>query len=565
MNYIIFVTILLMANIINVLYSYFYNKKVTKDNVFSSLVSSIISIISFLIIEIFFNLSYIASTAISLLIISIIFILDIYKVFKNKKINSFIFKTYSFNDKFEIIVKYCMVITLIIFIVIAISNSKLFFMSYPLDYDTFNIAKNPYALLFEGLENGHLYLNVKPDESLLALKDPYGYRGNAIYLWDYCFYDKKYFVYFGIAPVILFYFPIYFLTFGNYIPTYIFINYFCLILSIGFSLLALYRFYKHFSEKINIYLFVLCSVVLFFGGGYLLLSLAEPMYNTPLLVATLFMFIMYYYCIIGIEKNSKLAFAIMAFSFVVILASRPNLCFSVFPLLAILFPYLFNKNFIKSLLNLTPCFIVLLIGVLMIGLYNYFRFDSFIDFGANYQLTVSDVSKNDIKFSNLTPSFYYYFFQKPIINDKFPYISIALKDIKNFDLGYYVYTYPTIGLFTIPISYLMFLGLFNYKDKKYIAMNIIFIINIFVLVFLEFSLAGVHLRYLMDILSMCVFISILNILIVGNKILNDRLKSIYFIIILIVVILSLIIFISLISNFAYDYNLLLENFTAFKG
>ena len=107
----------------------------------------------------------------------------------------------------------------------------------------------------------------------------------------------------------------------------------------------------------------------------------------------------------------------------------------------------------------------------------------------------------------------------------------------------------------------MFLGLFNLKDKKYLLMNIIFILNILVLAFVEFSLAGVHLRYMMDLLPMVTFISLLNILIINELIKSDKIKFIYFVIILIVVIISIIMFISLNANFSYDIEKLLENFT----
>lgn len=562
MKYIWFLIALIIGNIIYSLINYLSNKRISKDNIFSMFFSSVLSFIIFVVIALTFNLSNLLSFIISSIIILITFSINGYKILiKNEKIKGIIYKNNAFNDKFEKIIKYVMIIMILVYIVITICNPNIFFMKYPLDYESFNIAKNPYALLFEGLNNGHLYLNVKPDESLLALENPYGYRGNAIYLWDYCFYNEKYYVYFGVAPVILFYFPIYFLSFANYIPTYIFINYFCLIIASGYSILTLYRFYKHFSKNFNVFLFIICCIAMFAGGGYFLLALAEPMYNTPLLVATTAMFIMYYNCIKGIENNNKLSFAIMSLSFIIILSSRPNLCFCVFPLLVLLLPYLFNKNFKKSFINLLPCFITLFIGVVLIGLYNYFRFGSFVDFGANYQLTVSDVSKNQIKWSNLLPSYYYYFFQKPIINDKFPYILINLKDIKSFELGYYVYTYPTIGLFTIPLSFCMFLGLFNLKDKKYLIMNIIFILNILVLAFVEFSLAGVHLRYMMDLLPMVTFISLLNILIINELIKSDKIKFIYFVIILIVIIISIIMFISLNANFSYDIEKLLENFT----
>jgi len=68
-----------------------------------------------------------------------------------------------------------------------------------------------YQLLTEAFMNGHTYLNETPSEILKNLKNPYDKRvreeafkeTDEDYIWDVAFYNNKYYVYFGVAPVIL--------------------------------------------------------------------------------------------------------------------------------------------------------------------------------------------------------------------------------------------------------------------------------------------------------------------------------------------------------------------------
>jgi putative flippase GtrA len=63
-----------------------------------------------------------------------------------------------------------------------------------------------YNLLVQGFQRGHLYLNATPDPALLAL--PEGARpGAAPYLLDASLYRGHYYLYFGVVPAVLLYWP----------------------------------------------------------------------------------------------------------------------------------------------------------------------------------------------------------------------------------------------------------------------------------------------------------------------------------------------------------------------
>lgn len=449
------------------------------------------------------------------------------------------------DEKFEKIIKKIGLIGLIIIIFVSFNDPNKYYLKIPLNYENFNIAKNPYPLLFEGFLNGHLYINIEPDPGLALLENPYAYRPNVDYLWDFCYYNNHYYIYFGVAPVILFYFPIYFLTLGHAIPSYELVNLFLYVLSFVFSTLAFIRVTKHFTKKTNPILLIILSLTLFICGGYGLLRYADgPLYNTPILCGTTFMYILIYYTFKAVEENNKISFGIVGFSFIVILASRPNLAIIILPLLVILVPYLLI-DIKKNIFNVLPCFIILFFGMMLLGSYNYLRFGNVLDFGSNYQLTVSDISKNKVLLENIPAAMFYYLFQPPRPIENMPHLILNLLDVKWFNLNHYVYTFPTIGLFTIPLSYMIFMGFSRKNSFNFKLMNTLFLLNIIILAIFDFSLAGVHIRYLMDLLPMTMFISIVNIAILIN---NTKNKNIVFGVCFIVICLSIYYFLNLYTN-----------------
>src|SRR5271157_449715 len=63
-----------------------------------------------------------------------------------------------------------------------------------------------YNLLAQGFRKGHLYMDAAPDPALLALT-PSERPGNAPYLLDASLYRDRYYIYFGVVPVVLLYLP----------------------------------------------------------------------------------------------------------------------------------------------------------------------------------------------------------------------------------------------------------------------------------------------------------------------------------------------------------------------
>ena len=63
-----------------------------------------------------------------------------------------------------------------------------------------------YNLLVDGFKDGHLYMKVAVDPQLLALR-PEQRPGSAPYLLDASLYQGRYYLYFGVTPAVLLFWP----------------------------------------------------------------------------------------------------------------------------------------------------------------------------------------------------------------------------------------------------------------------------------------------------------------------------------------------------------------------
>ena len=107
--------------------------------------------------------------------------------------------------------------------------------------------------------------------------------------------------------------------------------------------------------------------------------------------------------------------------------SRPTvalMCVAVFPLF-VEFIFKIRKDTLKDgLLTVGSFALPLIAGAAAVMWYNNARFGSPLDFGANYQLTVSDVSLNTIDLKYLFSSFFSYFLCPIWSSDLFPYLEM---------------------------------------------------------------------------------------------------------------------------------------------
>lgn len=398
-------------------------------------------------------------------------------------------------------------VILLAFIIIAFINKDTFFLSYPFngDLEDYDI----YMQTFDAFKKGQLFIDIKPDPRLVMLENPYdrGVRGGIPCLWDHAYYNGKYYCYYGIAPLILITFPLYFLS--NLVTNVLFLQIFGTICFICVMLLTIIEAVTLFAKKVNlpILLFVLvssiflslslCNITLKIGTWF------EGIYHVPIVFGNVFSMLFVLLTLKGYkdEKHRPIYLAFAGLSFVLLMASRPNLFMFLIFMLPFFITMLFKKNypFKKKIKDLLPMCSVLLVGAITICIYNYVRFDSIFEFGQFYQLTVTDNTKLSLGLYDIFPAFYHFFIQIFGVDSKFPYIYPAVFPLPQ---EYHVYVQSSMGILTVPFMlFILAIPLSLKKDDSKVLKWSLYLmpLTILCLAIITYAYAGVCPRYLLDL------------------------------------------------------------------
>ena len=292
-----------------------------------------------------------------------------------------------------------------------------------------------YAELARAMAEGKLYLEEEPPQWLQDMADPYdkGARDEAQkatgepYLFDVAYHDGHYYVYFGVVPVLLFYLPFYLLTGANF-PTAIGV----LVMAVAFVLGAtalLDRFARYHFRSVSLGVYLLLQIPLVACSGILYLVKFPTFYSLPIMCGLAFsVWGLYCWARSGLSRHRCAWLFAGSLCMALVAGCRPQLL--VLSLLA--FP-LFWRTYITERRLLTAAgarefaclaapYLIVAAGIMG---YNYARFGSLTDFGANYNLTVNDMTKRGMNAGRLAPAFFTYFLQPPSMVGVFPFLQPA--------------------------------------------------------------------------------------------------------------------------------------------
>jgi len=373
-----------------------------------------------------------------------------------------------------------------------------------------------YQLAFDSKIKKLPYLDVETEPELAELDNPYDDserdEKGLTYRWDYAYKDGHYYCYFGEAPLYTVYYPIYLLT--HCVPDFSAAVAILGTLAVVAVVLAFLAAVKMFVPKKNLLaLLLMIPGVAFAGLLYINMCFSEKYYIASNSAIAGIGFAVFF-GLSAVMSNKTTARLIMFFisgiSLAVSAGSRPTVAICAAVLLPVFFGVLFDRSRKLTLrLSEAAAFLVpVILGIALLLMHNYERFGNIMDFGENYQLTVSDISSLKVLPEMLPSAIFYYFLTPLDLIDTFPYFE-ARGIISN---TYEVYRNiePSTGLMSIPFLLLgtIFLpGAFirakgKTTKKEALIFNSFLILCVLSAVFIawfDFSRGGVCLRYLSDI------------------------------------------------------------------
>jgi len=385
------------------------------------------------------------------------------------------------------------------------------------------VPSDIYGRQFDAWKKGQIELDIAVDSRLAALENPYDptarSESGARYSWDYAFFDGKYYSYFGIAPILTVHAPIY--AFTGKLPN---VPMACLILAIAAVIATSFAYREivlRFIKKPNLWLFLLGLAGVVSASGVYLGALCADMYYVAVLSAQVFS-MAFVFLAVRAMREEKLwlrmtLLVIAAIALTLTVWSRPTvalMCVCVFPLF-IEFICKIRKDTLKpGLLTVGSFAVPLMIGAAAVMWYNNARFGSPLDFGANYQLTVSDVSLNTIDFKYAFSSFFSYFLCPMWMTETYPYLGMQRIKVLPDGARYFYYDrYCGVFAYGLPLGILAYprLALIEkQKGERDIAKTAIVAVTAILaltIAFSDFCIGGVNMRYIYDISVMLALIS----------------------------------------------------------
>ena len=438
------------------------------------------------------------------------------------------------SDRRYILITGCVMCLMVIFVTGVIHNTcdEDLMMNIPDDVT----EEDQYTQLFDAFHKGQFNLDIDYDtEKLDALENPYDRserNENDLHgvFWDRVYYNGNFYSYFGTAPVFTVYYPVYILT--GKIPTPLFASMLLCVYCVIFLTLLYELFLRRFCNDVPRELAILGLCALLFGSVIFAVASEAQFYFIAVLsgiawtAAFLYFLLSAYFC--EDFRRRVILLVISGVSVALIAASRPTLLLYCFTAIIPAWDIMKNKKETtkNKFIYAAAIGVPVILGAALIMSYNYSRFGSVMEFGFNYQLTVSRAQANTIKLSMVAPALYHFFFQQPKFNSSFPYIELQSNALKSYTR--YNYAGITMGVFSYPMTWGMALLPFTLsrRNKTKTLMISSLAVCAFLMAFIDMCKAGSHYRYTTDIAFVVLLVSVTAIFNIGSW-LRERSQKAY--------------------------------------
>ncbi len=427
-------------------------------------------------------------------------------------------------------------------------------------YTTLRLDADQYMDLTDALLQGKVSLNREVSKELTEMANPYDYfarlNSGVEFLWDYAYFDGQYYVYFGIVPVLLFYIPWY-LIFKSHLLARKLV-FFVLFLALWGTLTLLWKLMKKYFPKTPLVLFGFINLLIAFAFGSCI-SHNPDIYSIPILTSIAFSALGLYLGVLGFEVTGKkkiLCFVFSALSLALTAGCRPQFVLVVFFLLPAFVEELKKKENsvkekIKVIVAIAIPYMVVAAGLMY---YNYIRFGSVFDFGANYNLTTNDMRYRGFVLDRIWDGIFYQLLQPVALTNTFPFVEQTLaKFTYN---GIVIQEFIFGGFFSFcPIVYLGLYSLLKknyYENKKVKGYLWGSIILGMVILIVDTEMAGIVYRYILDFGLFFLAPAMIAIMEIFNGKRTEESRNSWFRIIILIIIMSLVLY-ALYPFVEYDF------------
>jgi tetratricopeptide (TPR) repeat protein len=253
-----------------------------------------------------------------------------------------------------------------------------------------NPADTYYNLLVQGFRDGHLCLKKEVPTGFARLADPYDPAANRVYrglpygLSDLSYYKGRFYLYFGVTPALILFWPFVALT-GHYLFYRLAVTIFCSV-GVAVSLGLLRALWRRYFAEVNVGGVAMCAVALGLATGVPVLLPQSDVYQVPISCGYMLTMLALGAVWCALHDTERRCRWLMAGSVVYGLAvgARPSLLFGGSILLVpVACAWRERRPIWAALMAATIPITLIGLGLM---LYNDLRFGNPFEFGLRYEL-----------------------------------------------------------------------------------------------------------------------------------------------------------------------------------
>ena len=322
------------------------------------------------------------------------------------------------------------------------------------------------------------------------------------YFWDTALYKGKFYVYFGILPVLILFLPYYLIT-GKFLFSATGVLIFSILAAIAIKALIEIIF-KRFFKEVKFKYMVMALIIMLFGSQILVLNGIPRLYEVPIIAGLFFAIAGIDFILMSAyEKEISYKKMFIGLTFLALsVACRPTELFASLIILPILLKIFIDnirkkQNIVKNILAVVIPYLT--IGILLM-IYNYLRFENVLEFGAKYQLTINDMYHLKNRLPTAIMGIICSLFSIPVFISTFPFLTNHNNLISFY--GYYYIENMIGGLFIlVPICFANFklATVLRKSKKKELVEFVISLIAVGIIItMLSVIMGGSMQRYIVD-------------------------------------------------------------------
>ncbi len=396
--------------------------------------------------------------------------------------------------------------------------------------DERDYQEKEYEMYAEALLQGHTYLNIRPPRYLTRMRNPYDrtLRNDLVsqydekVLWDAAYYNGRYYVYFGIVPALVSFVPYRLIT-GAALPTWRAVLFMASLLWI-FSFYMIYILIRKYFRKTSLGVYLLLAGTFVPAAGVIYLAAFPVVYSVPFIYGLVFTMAGLSLWMRGFDRKGRahrIRMAVGSFLIALTLGCRPTMILTFVLAFPIFWEEIKGKRFFwpkkDSLLNTAAVILPFIpVGLLQMQL-NKARFGSFFDFGADYNLTVTDLTKKTVSIAKNIPAIFQELVQPLHIQSQFPFIT-GIEVATDYQ-GYMFIDKMVGGFFALNSLALFCFWIFRLRkkmaSKKTFGLAACSFAVAVLLIELDIQVGGISQRYMIDygwLLMLTAVLAILTIL-----------------------------------------------------